>query len=184
LKAFCLASALIASIVPAHAGELSTSTRSVRVGEPQISRMYRVHWVRSYERTGGRVAQISTNESASAAGILAGGSAADDKAFQAKVRAAVAYARDIARQAEADGIKGVKTRVRVRCMSKHVVERSGPTLVAFAASMPGSRPSGEKVAHTSTEVCSVKIVQRRPTRQAPAMRAFNVGLPPIDQAGP
>jgi hypothetical protein len=184
LKAFCLASALLASIVPVHAGELPTSTRGVRVGEPQISRMYRVHWVRSYERTGAQGAQISASSSASASAIFAAGSQADDKAFQDKVRKAVAYARDLARRAEADGIKGVKTRVRVRCMSRHVVERGAPTAVAFAPAVQGPAASGELVVHTSTEVCSVKVIQRRPARQAPAVRAFNVGLPPIGQSGP
>jgi hypothetical protein len=176
LKAFCLASALLASVVPAHAGELPTSTRGVRVGEPQISRMYRVHWMRSYKRSDAQGEQVSPGGSASDAQAA--------EAFQDKVRAAVAYARDLARQAEAAGIKGVKTRVRVRCMSKYVVERSGPTQVAFAAAMQGPRPSAEKVVHTSSEVCSVKVVQRRPARQAPAMRAFNVGLPPIGSETP
>ena len=67
-----------------------------------------------------------------------------DKAFQDKVRAAVAYARDLTRRAEADGITGVRTRVRVRCMSKLVVERSGPTPVAFAPAVQGPGASGEK----------------------------------------
>jgi hypothetical protein len=181
LKAFCLASALLASIVPAHAGELSTTTRGVRVGEPQISRMYRVHWVRAYKRTGTQDSQNSTSSSANASAILASESKAD-KAFQETVEKAVAYARDLARQAKANGIT-VKTRVRVRCMSKLVVERSGPTPVAFVPAVQGPGASGERVVHTSTEVCSVKVVQRR-ARQAPAMRAFNVGLPPIGQSGP
>jgi hypothetical protein len=176
LKAFCLASALLASIVPAHAGELLTSTRGVRVGEPQISRMYRVHWMRSYERSGAQGAPMALASSANDQQAA--------EAFQDKVRAAVAYARDLARQAEAAGIKGVKTRVRVRCTSKHVVERSGPRQVAFAAAMQGPHPSAEKVVHTASEICAVKVLLRRPARQAPAMRAFNVGLPPIGPATP
>jgi hypothetical protein len=183
LKAFCLASALLASIVPAYAGVLPTSTRGVRVGEPQISRMYRVHWVRAYQRSAAEGSQVSTSSAAGASAIFAAGSQGADKAFQDKVRAAVAYARDLARRAEADGITGVRTRVRVRCMSQQVVERSGPTPVAFTPAAHGPGASGEKLIRTSTEVCSVKVVQRR-VQQAPAMRAFNVGLPPIGPAGP
>jgi hypothetical protein len=182
LKAFCLASALLASIVPAHAGELSASTRGVRVGETQISRMYRVHWVRAYKRSGPQDSQSSTKGSASASAILASELKAD-KTFQETMRAAVAYARDLARQAKAEGIN-VKTRVRVRCMSKLVVARSGPRPVAFApAAQGGPAASAERVVQTSTEVCSVKVVQRR-ARRAPGMQAFNIALPPVGQSGP
>jgi hypothetical protein len=184
LKAFCVASALLASIVSAHAGELPTSTRGVRVGEPQLSRMYRVHWVRAYKRSGAHRTEISADSPARAPVSFAAESKAADKSFQDKVRMAVAYARDLARQAEAEGVKGAKTRVRVSCMTKHLVERKGPTLVAFAPAAQGPEASGEKIVHASTEVCSVKVIQRRPKRQAPAVRAFNVGLPPINQAGP
>jgi hypothetical protein len=182
LKAFCLASALLASIVPAHAGELSASTRGVRVGETQISRMYRVHWVRAYKRSGTQDHQSSSGSSARGPAMLASELKAD-KTFQETMRAAVAYARDLARQAKADGATGVKTRVRVRCMSKTVVARSGPTPVAFAAAVQGPAASAERIVHTSTEVCSVKVVQRR-ARRAPAMQAFNVALPPVGQSGP
>jgi hypothetical protein len=61
------------------------------------------------------------------------------------------------------------------------VERGAPMPVAFASAPQGA--SKEMEVHTSTEVCSIKIVQRR-ARQAPAVRAFNVGLPPIGQSGP
>jgi len=187
-KAFCLAFALLVSVTPAGAGELTLSPHPVQIKETDASRLYRAKWLMAHGRdfsSSPLAGERTITHSLQSIDVLD----ALPAKLRAKVRRLLALVEEEARSAP--GPQFVRFHLRVHCSTRRVMKASSapalstpalarPALMWLAvASEPEPAPQPSLVRST-VKTCSVKFVRsQRPINQVGTMRPFSVTLPSL-----
>jgi hypothetical protein len=185
LKAFFVAVAFLASIVPSAAEEVASSSRSIiRAGETQASIIYRIRWTRAFARTQDRNSQVTTTMPTSEKlfNFSLDGTGADSKSIIAKVRKIVARAEAKLLPA-LDRPYVINRRLRVRCTSKYLVATHNQTPDGVPGLMQAALTEPEQVVLKSKKTCAVRYrVTRTVISETDGKRDFEFTLPELQAA--
>jgi len=174
LKALCLAFSIFALIVPAAAGELSSSedvaSESIaQAGEAGANGLYRLEWLRHMSARD-REAALSSEST-------------DEAEFNAKLRAMLQLAKEEIRRAAASS-EPVAIRVRVSCVEKRLMMARAPkqALVPALEWSPAELAPTTAVTSMVIKGCSLKLVRiRAKPKTANHNVPFAVELPVLEQ---
>lgn len=183
LKAFFVAVAFLASIVPSAAEELASSQTVLRVGETPTSRIYRIRWTRAFARAQDRNSEITNTNPTSEKlfNFTLDGTGADSKSIVDKVRKIVARAEAQLLPA-LDHPYVVNRRLRIRCKTQYLVATKHhsdgvPGLMQTALS------ESEPVVLKSKKTCMVRYrVTRTVISQSDRQQDFEFTLRELKEA--
>jgi len=154
----------------------------VRVGETQMSRMYRARWLANYARSREEGARLLARGSGAEPTVVLSldDTQADMSSIIAKIRKIVARIG-----AEANAATGksyvVRTRLRVHCRAKYVIAKRKPPSPAMPALMQSVLAAGEPTIVKTVKVCAFKFRRsRRLVDRVNSKRSFSVTLPYLD----
>lgn len=170
------------SIAPAVADETSSSRSGVRVGETEVSRVYRVRWAAAFNRSHEYSAELASRGERQLAVSLGDDSRNDAKWLAAKVRKIMALAEAELLPAS-DRPYIIKRRIHVTCKAKYVVGARNQAGGSGPALMQAALGDTEPVVLGSKKLCTVRYrLSRIVVGDANAKQDFVISLPDLQLA--
>jgi hypothetical protein len=185
LKASFVAFAFLVSIAPAVADEASSSRPGVRVGETQVSRIYRVRWAAAFKRSQDHSTRLTAARSAGGAKLAV--SREDETRNDAKWLAA--KVRKIMALAEAELLSAsdrpyvIKRRMHVSCKTKYIVAARNEPVGGGPGIRQAALGDADPVVLETKKLCTVRYrLSRIPVGDVNAKQDFVISLPDLQLA--